>query len=422
MSEPKGKSLSTIQVCLSLLVLVLAGTLLSPPAWAQSFQVIHNFSGAGDGANPQTGFSIDAAGNLYGTTFDGGAGYGTVFKLKRSGSGWVLTPLYTFQGGNDGAYPKGRVIIASDGTLYGTTVDGGGNGCATLGCGTVYRLRPPASAPRSVLAPWTEIVLYRFTGTNDGANPSGELTFDAAGNLYGTTENGGANGAGVVYKLTPSDGGWTQSVVYTVQNDGDGEGPRNGVVLDGAGNLYGAFLGGGRYGFGAIYELSPSGSGWTEQNLYDFGPQGPEYPWGGVILDAAGTLYGSTNTSATGGGYAFELTPAGGSWNYTLLPNLGFGGPEDKLSMDAAGNLYGTSFQGGDAIAGSVFELTLSNGEWIYTSLHDFCLSRPCSDGQNPISNVVFDRNGNLYGTTLQGGSSSGCNGGGCGVAWEITP
>jgi len=419
----KARSYSTLAILLSLRVLVsvLVAALVATSAAAQTFQVIHNFSGGGDGANPQTGFSIDAAGNLYGTTFDGGAGFGTVFKLKRSGESWVLTPLYTFRGGNDGAFPKGRVIIASDGTLYGTTVDGGGNGCATLGCGTVYRLQPTASRPSSALSPWTETVIYRFTGTNDGANPSGELTFDSAGNLYGTAESGGQNGAGVVYKLTRSGGGWTQSVIYTVQNNGDGSNPRNGVVLDSAGNLYGVFLGGGMYGFGAVYELSPSGAGWTEQNLYNFGPQDAQDPWGGVILDATGNVYGSTSTSAMGGGYAFELTPAGGSWNYSLLPNLGFYGPEDKLFLDAAGNLFGTSFGGGETESGSVFELTPSNGGWTYTSLHDFCLSRPCSDGQNPISNIVFDRNGNLYGTTLQGGSGSGCNGG-CGVAWEITP
>lgn len=249
----------------------------------------------------------------------------------------------------------------------------------------------------------------------------GELTFDSAGNLYGTAEGGGANGAGVIYKLTRSGGGWTQSVIYSAQNNGDGASPHGGVVLDSAGNLYGAFLSGGLYGFGAVYKLSPSGSGWTEQNLYNFGPQDAQNPWGGVILDGAGNLYGSTTVSANGGGYAFELTPAGGSWNYTLLPNLGFSGPEDKLIMDAAGNLFGASFGGGETESGSVFKLTPSNGGWTYTSLHDFCLSRPC-DGQNPISNIVFDRNGNLYGTTLQGGSSSGCNGNGCGVAWEITP
>ena len=421
MRTGKRCAVSAVAVSLQVFVLALAAVLLSEVGWAQTFQVIHNFSGGGDGANPQTGFSIDAAGNLYGTTFDGGAGFGTVFKLRRSGQSWVLTPLYTFRGGSDGAYPHGRVTIARDGTLYGTTVNGGGNGCASLGCGIVYRLRPSASRPSTVLSPWTETVLYRFTGLSDGASPSGELTFDAAGNLYGTAEGGGANGAGVIYELSPSGGGWTQSIIYTVQNNGDGTSPRNGVVLDGAGNLYGAFLGGGMYGFGAVYELSPSESGYTEQNLYNFGPQDAQSPWGGVILDGAGNLYGSTTTSAMGGGYAFELTPAGGSWTYTLLPNLGFGGPEARLFLDAAGNLFGTSFQGGLSTAGSVFELSLSNGTWTYTSLHDFCLSRPCSDGQNPISNLVFDQSGNLYGTTLQGGSGSACNGG-CGVAFEITP
>ena len=179
---------------------------------------------------------------------------------------------------------------------------------------------------------------------------------------------------------------------------------------------------GGLYGSGAVYQLSFSGSGWTEQNLHDFMPQGGEYPVGGLIIDASGNLYGDTTVSMNNnGGFAVESTPAGGGWTYTLLPNLGIVGPDDRLFLDGTGNLFGTAYQGGLASVGSVFKLTPSDGGWTYTTLHDFCTTRPCTDGQNPISNVVFDRDGNLYGTTSLGGTGSACSGG-CGVAFEITP
>ena len=320
--------------CSAFLLALLCGLTMAAtqPALAQMFQVIHNFTGGFDGEYPRSGFSIDAAGNLYGTTFAGGAGFGTVFKLKHAGSGWIVTPLYSFRGGSDGAGPLGRVIVASDGTLYGTTSSGGGNGCSSFGCGTASRLRPPASRPASALSPWTESVLYRFTGGNDGAYPQGELTFDHAGNIYGTTQYGGDTNSGVVYQLTPSGGGWTESVPYSAQNNGDGANPLGGVVLDAAGSLYGVFNQGGLYGSGAVYQLSFSGSGWTEQNLHDFMPQGGEYPVGGLIMDASGNLYGSTTVSMNNnGGFAVELTPAGGGWTYTLLPNLGIVGPDDRL-------------------------------------------------------------------------------------------
>src|SRR5271169_6626419 len=172
-------------------------------AQAQTVTILHSFTGHGDGGAPYAGLTMDQAGNFYGTTLAGGAGYGTVFKLTHSGSNWVLSTVYAFQGGNDGGYPTARVVFGPDHVLYGTTSGDGDNG----GQGTVFNLRPPSHPCRSINCPWTETVLYRFTGTDDGGYPGyGDLTFDAAGNIYGTTMDGGANcspyyNCGVVFEL-----------------------------------------------------------------------------------------------------------------------------------------------------------------------------------------------------------------------------
>jgi len=387
---------------LSLIAFVL--TLGATQAQAQTFTVLHNFTGGADGALPMAGITMDAAGNLYGTTSYGGAGgtdLGTVFRLKHSGPNWILTTLHTFVGGADGAYPYGRVAIARDGTLYGTTTEGGSGGS-----GTIYRLQPSAAVPRSALAPWNETVLHRFTGS-DGASPQGDLIFDRSGNIYGTTQQGGSAGGGVIYELAFSAGNWTETVLYSDQGYRT---PSGGVVFDGSGNLYGVFEDGGSHGDGAVYELSPAGSGWTEQILY--GPGGEEWnPLGGLIMDPSGNLYG---TVPGFGGGVFELTHTNG-WIFNELYDFGGSGegPMDKLVMDSAGNLYGTTCQDGDFGSGGVFELVLSNGTWNERWLHSFTGG---NDGNCPMSNLVFDANGNLYGTTSFGGTY------GSGVVFEITP
>jgi uncharacterized repeat protein (TIGR03803 family) len=175
---------STQSIVNSFAIVLALAVVLAPSALTQTFQVIHNFTGRGDGGAPYTGLTIDAAGNLYGTTSAGGAYQnGTVFRLRKAGSGWILSTLYSFAGGNDGAGPGGRVALASDGTLYGTTSEGGGSGCNGAGCGTVFHLIPSRAAPASALAPWSETVLYRFSGGSDGAGPGGDLTFDQSGNI-----------------------------------------------------------------------------------------------------------------------------------------------------------------------------------------------------------------------------------------------
>jgi uncharacterized repeat protein (TIGR03803 family) len=394
----------------------------APAAQAQTYTIIHDFTGGGDGGNPFTGLTIDAAGSLYGTTTAGGNhGAGVIFKLKHGGSGWRFTPIYTFTGGSDGAGSQGRVAIAADGTLYGSTGSGGLRRCSGVGCGTVFHLRPPAFAPRSALTPWTQNVIYSFSGT-DGYIPQGDLTFDASGNIYGTTVGGGAFNWGAIYKLTPSGGGWTESVLYSAQEDNNGFEPYGGVVRDASGNLYGVFQFSSG-GSGAVFQLTPSGSAWTEQTIHNFnfsGDNGVE-PIGGLIMDASGNLYGTTLYGGTfpAGGTAFELTPGGGGWSYQTIHSFqnGDGGPEDKLMMDATGNLYGTAFSAGAFGWGSVFKLTPSIGGWTMTTLHDFCADDfPCRDGARPMSNVVMDAQGSLYGTTTGGGAYA------FGVVWKITP
>ena len=413
--------MATVGLALAIAFLIpLAAT---QAAQAENFNVIYTFSGEKDGANPYAGVTLDRAGNLYGTTYAGGAaGLGTVFKLKRSGSGWIVNPLYSFTGNNDGAQPRARVIIGPDGALYGTTLNGGGAGCAGFGCGTVFSLRPPAFACKAAMCPWTETVLYRFTGGTDGGLPLGDLVFDRAGNIYGTTEEGGVPhscgnlGCGVVYELMRSGSSWTESTLYQFTGGTDGETPNGGVVFDHSGNLFGTTVSGGAYNFGTVFELTPSGSGWTQNVLYNFqnlldGKQ----PDTGVTFDASGNMFGTTVFGGAGnGGTVFELTPLAGEWIFSVVYGLtGNAGPFGNLSLDAAGNLYGTTYQDGEYDLGSSFKLSPSLGGWTYTSLHDFTGG---SDGQYSLSNLVFDSSGNMYGTAAYGGEH------GYGVVLEITP
>ena len=412
------------ELALSALVLAVVAVLtvaVAQSAQSQTFSLIHNFTNGQDGANPYAGLTIDKAGSLYGTTFKGGTGYGTVYKLTHKGSGWTFDPLYSFAGGSDGAGPFAVVSIGADGTLYGSTAAGGQGSCSIYlytGCGTVFNLRPQPKACTTALCPWTKTVLHAFAGS-DGGNPQGDLTFDQSGNLYGGTFFGGSTGSGVVYELTPSGGGWTESVLYNALSDGDGAQALGGVTFDKSGNIYGVFENNGPHDVGAIYQLTPSGSGWTESTVYGF-PQSSDgnVPWGGLIMDFSGNFYGTTSNAGSGhSGTVFELTPSMGGWTYNVL--YSFSGkledrPVARLIMDAAGNLYGTTYADGAHGAGSVFELTpADDGTWTYTSLHDFTGG---VDGGEPWSNLVIDANGNLYGTTSTGGVN------GYGVVFEIMP
>jgi uncharacterized repeat protein (TIGR03803 family) len=396
---------------LAIVILPALIAVVSQSAQAQTLTVLHNFTGKGDGGYSQAGLAMDKTGNLYGTASQGGTGTGVVFRLTHAGSGWVLTTLYTFNY-TDGGYPDSNVTFGPDESLYGMTSEGG-----QYGYGVVYRLRPSPAACKSADCPWEETVLYSFTGGADGEYPGyAKVVFDQAGNLYGTTTDGGDGGGGVVFELTPSNGGWTESVLWSFSKQGGGEAPESGVIFDSAGNLYGTTNYGGTYDAGIVYELSPSGSGWTEQTLASI-----DFPrtntCGGVVMDGHGNLFGAAGCFAPGyPGGVFELTPSNGSWTFNLLhafsPGSYVEGPWDTPTLDAAGNVYGTSISTGVNGAGEVFKLTPSNGGWIYASLASFDLT----NGASPVGSVVLDAAGNIYGTTFSEGSD------GYGTVWEVTP
>jgi len=401
------------------IVLLVSTAIITSTAQAQTYQVLYNFTGGQDGAYPEAGLTMDRAGNLYGTAYQGGGmNRGTVFKLARKGSGWVFSPLYSFTGREDGGAPIARVVFGPDGSLYGTTEFGGRN-CG-VGCGTVFNLKPPATVCKSALCSWAEVVIYAFSGSSDGANPGyGDLTFDQAGHIYGTTYFGGNNAQGVVYELAPSNGNWTESAIYLFTGANDGGNPYSSVIFDEAGNLYGTAYAGGAHGYGTVFQLTPSGSGCTENTLRAFqSARDGGKPFGGVMFDNAGNLYGATSSGGTGsGGTVYELMPSNGSWTFSVV--YGFTGsaylpgPYGSLAIDARGNLYGTTNKDGAHGVGSVFKLTASNGGWTETDLYDFANG---SEGAVPYGSVLIDANGNLYGTASQGGAN------GYGVVWEITP
>jgi uncharacterized repeat protein (TIGR03803 family) len=383
-----------------------------PQLQAQTYTILHDFSGGGDGDNPAWGLTMAGPGNFYGTTVFGGRyDEGTVFNLKHTGSGWILRTLYSFQGGGDGAQPTSPPTIGPDGSLYGTTSIGGS------GAGTVYKLTPPATICPTVNCPWTETILYFFGFNNrmDGANPSSKLIFDAAGNLYGTTQFDLVHQLGAVFELSPSNGGWTESKLYRFSSEEDGYRPTGNLIFDGAGNLYGTTSYGGPQGAGNVIELSPNGSGWTKSTLFNFdsSDQGA-LAFGGVVMDSQGNLYGGTaENAAQGAGTAYQLSQSNGQWNYNLLLNFPGPpyGPVSSPTFDAAGNLYMTGEQSGGG-QGIVAKFTQLNGMWQSTILHTFT----GSDGKYPEGALIVDADGNIYGTTDEGGSNN------AGVIFEITP
>jgi uncharacterized repeat protein (TIGR03803 family) len=416
-------------MALSVVVMFVLTNQSSRPAQAQTYRVLYRFTGGLDGGNPYAGLTMDGAGNFYGTTYAGGSAHlGTVYQLKRKHSAWVINPLHSFAGyPTDGAYPEGRVVFGPNGTLYGNTFAGGNTPACNpgYGCGTIFNLRPPPTACVSAICPWTASLIYAFGGTaNDGAFPIGDFIFDHAGNMYGSTGGGGDNDRGTVFELSPAG---AETVLYRFPQSGaQGQNPEGGVIFDAAGNLYGTANSSSLMdNYGVVFELNYA-AGWTESTLYTFlaGNDGG-YPQAGLVSDAAGNFYGATSQYGMyGGGTVFKLTPSGSGWTLsTIYSFTGQCGPERNLAIDAAGNLYGTTFCDGANSAGNVFKLTPSGDGWTYTSLYDFTGG---SDGGFPFSNVIFDASGNLYGTTYAGGTTSGhCDSFynyHCGVVWQIMP
>jgi uncharacterized repeat protein (TIGR03803 family) len=402
-------------------------TPVTPPQEA----VLYSFgASATDGLVASAGLVFDSAGNLYGTTTDGGANKkGTVFELSPgTGGGWTEKILYNFGAtSTDAVAPNAALVFDSKGNLYGTSSLGG-----TIGKGTVFELSLAAGK-------WTEKVLWNFGLTiTDGEIPEAGLVFDSKGNLYGTTIQGGANttwaagagGWGTVFELSPGTGAWTEKVLYAFGylSQTDGYFPTAGVIFDSAGNLYGTTSDGGSGqdldGGGSVFELSPTTTGpWKETVLYSFGGGSPNgySPQGGLVRDAAGNLYGTAHSGGNGfglDGTVFEISPqAGGGWSETVLHSFGAYetdgiNPTSGLLFDAKGNLYGTTYAGGANQAGMVYELSpQTSGGWTEQALYNF--GATATDAAHPYAGLIFDTAGRLYGTTQSGGTHGSLSTGG---------
>jgi uncharacterized repeat protein (TIGR03803 family) len=396
--------------------------MLAISAWAgDTEKVVYNFTGGNDGGDPAAQLIFDGAGNAYGTTVVGGFyGCGTVFELTPlSGGKWQESVLYNFGCFADGKNPYGGVTLDSAGNFYGTTVAGGSGGdCTGDGCGVVYKLTQSGGN-------WTESVLYNFTGGDDGFGPGAGVVFDKAGNLYGTTPDGGAHSEGVVYQLSPKNGQWQQTVIHAFTGGADGGvGSLGLLLLDKVGNLYGVTELGGTYGAGTAFKLSLAGGNWKLTTLYAFqGMPDAGFPYGGLIADAAGRLYGTTYFGGSNGlGAVFEVGPgptALAGWKDSVLSSFQGGTdaslPTSTLVFDAAGNLYGTSSTGGNPSCdcGTIFKLVPTAGGWNESVLHSFGTS---GDGAYPSYGLTPDGMGNYFGTTPVGGAY------GQGALFEITP
>ena len=404
--------------------------------WAET--TLYTFTGGSDGAEPNTP-KLDSAGNIFVAAKSGGmscptSNYrqcGTIFELSPSTGGtWTGTTLYEFPDDPpDGLSPSGGLIADSSGNLYGSTSNGG-----AYGDGAVYQLVPEKNGT------WSKTLLHSFAGADagDGSSPVGNLIFDGEGNLYGSTRTGGTNG-GTVFKLSPSsNGSWTESILYSfsvAKRSTDGNTPTSGLTFDGAGNLYGTTGGGGSNNCGTVFKLVPSSSGpWIETQLYSFSnsylygcdPYYQGYSASAVVFDGQGNLYGTDDVAGTGYGLVYELSPPTGSgtqWTETSLYT--FSGeqdgeqPEGGVVFDSEGNLYGTVAYGAAYFLGQVYKLTPSSGGgWMKTDIHYF--SGIDGDGAVPWAAPVIDAYGNLYDTTTEGGIS-GCYEY-CGTAFELSP
>jgi uncharacterized repeat protein (TIGR03803 family) len=424
-----GRPLTSIRVVAA--VLLVLSAVVAQAGESSREKVLYGFPGHGSGVHPfYADVALDNKGNFYGTTINTSAnvGYGTVFKVDSSGH---ETVLHTFTGGSDGAYPEGGVVVDPEGSLYGTTRAGGNlsRHCVTqegLGCGVVFK----------VGATGKETVLHTFTGGPDGSEPSfTNMVFDARGNLYGTALYGGyksgfcgdpmwEDGCGLIFKVSTTG---RYSVLHTFKGK-DGANPSGTLMLDAKGNLYGTAQSGGDLsscggGCGVVFKIDKRGK---ETILYTFHGQDGSLPWGNVILDLSGNLYGTTwgGGSSGGGcggygcGVVFKLSTTG---KYTVLYNFqGTDGqqPQGNFVMDAEGNLYGATIGGGTYGAGTAFKVS-SKGN--VTILYTFTGG---ADGANPTAGLIFDaKQKKLYGTTEWGGDLN-CTPSkfGCGTVFQLVP
>jgi uncharacterized repeat protein (TIGR03803 family) len=389
----------------TMMVLSLVAAMFVNHAAASNTKVVYSFGG-GDGEYFDTELVMDRSGNLYGTSVEGGDFQaGNVFQLTPTRAGWTLSVLYSFSGGIDGAQPYKGVTLDSHGDLYGTTVTGGTGRCEG-GCGVVYKLTHAHG--------WKQNVIYSFTGGSDGSGPGSPVVFDKQGNLFGTTPVGGGKGVGIIYELKPNkDGTWKLVVVHTFTGGDDGAGGSAGRLLfDNQGNIYGVATAGGAQGSGTAYQLSPSQHGkWKLTTLYAFkGQPDAGFPYGGLVSDSAGNLFGTTYYDGKNDiGAIYQLSQVAGKWKETVLHSFA-GGSDGKESLstmvsDSAGNLYGTSIEGGSGCdCGTIFKLAAGTTRLRkYSVVYRF---KGAPDGAYPYAGMVPDSAGQFYGITLQGGWS----------------
>jgi uncharacterized repeat protein (TIGR03803 family) len=402
------RAMSRVILKSSVAVLAIASCAsLSSPASASNFQVIHDFTGGKEGGVP--GYTLLRAGgdSFIGTANQGGKGYGTVFKLSQKSGAWTVKPLYDFK--SEEGQPGWGIIHGSDGSLfvnasYAQVMDGP--------CGSALELdrsKTPANRARLV-----STLLHTYVKGGDGC-PTGNLLRDSSGNLFGVTQDGGANGWGSVFELSAGKSGWTETILYSFRGQEDGGAPYSELISDDAGNLYGT-ASASSVNFGTVFELSPGKGGWTYNVLYAFaGGADRGQPVAALTFGKSGKLYGATTSfGANGGGTIFRLAPGDKGWKYKVLYSLsGSDGPVAALALSKTGTIYGTNFMDGAAGYGSVFSLAPSGKNWTYSDLHDFTGG---ADGGYPGGGVVFDSTGNLYGTAVLGGAN------GAGVLYKVTP
>jgi len=392
------------------LLVLLAVSQMGIQALAVTETTIHTFAGGVYSGDPLAGLVFDSAGNAYGTAISGGEGYGTIYELSPSQSGWTATLLYSFDNAG-GAAPYAPLILDSAGNLYGTAIWGGNTSgaCQGSGCGTVYELA-------KVSGGWEFHLLYAFTGGSDSAHPQAGLVFDKSGNLYGTTAGGTPGGMGSVFELSPTNGTWKESTLYTFAGGNDGATPLSALTPGAQGTFYGTTAFGGPQNLGTVYRLTKTASKWREAVLYAFsGPDGAE-PLAGSLLIRYGSLYGTTNFGGTSNmGTVFALSES----NNSVVENVlySFGGvrgenPYGGLAVDAAGNFFGTATSGGSMNNGVIFALHNASGTWQEKVLHNF---GGISDGSSPTGTPAIYQ-GALFGQASGGGEWNS------GVAWELTP
>jgi uncharacterized repeat protein (TIGR03803 family) len=401
---------------LAIFTLTLTLLFASTRAFSQTETVIHAFQSLNklDGFNPNASLIADTNGALYGTTATGGKyNFGTVFKLTppaAPGGAWTESVLYSFTGDSDGGEPAGGPLLLKNGALYGTTYTGGAHQV-----GTVFELTPGK--------PWVETVIYSFLASSTGYYPSSGLTLGSKGALYGTTINGGAHSHGTVYRLSPPAVGattWSEATIYSFKGGStDGYEPKNNVILDNTGALYGTTVG----GTGTAYKLTPSPSGpWTETVLYFFnGASDGDYPNSGLVIDSSGALYGATTGSfAVPGGNIYQLAPPGtqsGAWSenilYTFKGAVGNdGGNPNGAIFDSTGELWGSTELGGNnpvcggLACGTIYKLTppsTQGGAWMEQVEYSF---QGGADGLFPDTQLLLVGS-TFYGTTANGGGKA---------------